>query len=185
MVSPIKVSKGLGALGVVSVLVSTVGMAIGGAEPAFSQQRVCVETNAGQIVCGRVVDEYSGRFDRDRWNNNDRDRWNDNRHDRDRWNDDRRDRDRDSSTTCSITGFDEAFYRLAYQDVEAAIRQGRVKSACDHYRVSGRYEGRFPRFNEASYLAKNPDVANAVRLRQFRSAYEHWQKYGRFENRPL
>ncbi|MCY7393757.1 MAG: hypothetical protein LH647_20325 [Leptolyngbyaceae cyanobacterium CAN_BIN12] len=170
MVASVPTRMGWGAFGVVSALISTVGL---GAmvEPAFSQlqQQACVETNAGQVVCGRLVD-----------NNNNRN----NRNNRDR-NNDRYDDDRSNSNACSINGFDEQFYRLAYQDVEAAIRQGRVKTACSHYRSFGRYEGRFPRFNEASYLTKNPDVANAIRLKQFRSAYEHWQKYGRFENRSL
>jgi hypothetical protein len=164
MVASVPTRMGWGAFGVVSALISTVGL---GAmvEPAFSQfqQQACVETNNGQVVCGRLVDNYNNR------NNRNSDRYD----------------DRSSSNDCSINGFDEQFYRLAYQDVEAAIRQGRVKNACSHYRSFGRYEGRFPRFNEASYLAKNPDVANAVRQRQFRSAYEHWQKYGRFENRSL
>jgi hypothetical protein len=65
--------------------------------------------------------------------------------------------------------FDENFYRMAYPDVDAAILQGRIRSARDHYRKFGRFEGRFPKFNEASYLSKNPDVAQAVRRGKFRS----------------
>jgi hypothetical protein len=183
MVSSMPIRIGWGAFGVVSALISTVGLAAI-AEPAFSQQQACVETNFGQVVCGRLVNNNS-RFNNDRFNNNryDRDRFdNNNNYDNNRWNNDR---DRFSSTSCSVNGFDEKFYREAYQDVEAAIRQGRVKSACDHYRTFGRYEGRYPQFNEASYLSKNPDVATAVREKRFRNGYQHWQLYGRFENRPL
>jgi hypothetical protein len=69
--------------------------------------------------------------------------------------------------------------------VAQAIRQGRFKTACQHYQQNGRFEGRFPRFNEASYLAKNPDVAQAIRAGRYKSAYDHWLKFGRFENRQL
>lgn len=132
------------------------------AMPAQAQRRVCVETSRGQVVCGRPVNE-DDRFDND-------DRFNDNS---------------GSSGRCDISGFDEKFYLEAYSDVEAAIRQGRVRNACDHYKRNGRYEGRFPRFNEASYLSNNPDVAEAIRNKRYRNGYEHWQKYGRYENRKL
>jgi hypothetical protein len=189
MVSAVQLSNKLGAFGIVSTLISTLGLAVV-AGPAFSQsfsqQRACIETNAGQVICGRLVDNNrdNNRYDNNRYDNNryDNNRY-DNRYDNNRY--DNNDRDRLNSSTCNVSGFDEKFYREAYQDVEAAIRQGRVKTACEHYRTFGRYEGRFTRFNEASYLAKNPDVANAIRQKQFRSGYDHWQRFGRFENRSL
>ena len=122
--------------------------------PAHAR-RVCVETDQGRRVCGRLIDD-----DYDNNNNN-------------------------SSSRCDISGFDEKFYLEAYPDVEAAVRQGRYRSGCDHYKKNGRYEGRFPRFNEASYLANNPDVAQAVRERKYRNGYDHWRKFGRYENRKL
>lgn len=127
--------------------------------PASAQRRVCVESETnGRIVCGRVVNDssYPGY-----------------------------DRDRDRTVDRSDDNFDEDFYLTAYPDVAAAVSQGRLRNAYDHYRRFGRFEGRFPRFNEASYLSKNPDVAAAVRNRKLRSGYEHWRKFGRFENRQL
>jgi len=124
------------------------------AVPASAQRRVCIETDQGRRVCGRLVDDY----DDDNFRN---------------------------SSRCDVPGFDERFYLEAYPDVQAALRQGRLKSACEHFMRNGRYEGRFPRFNEASYLANNPDVAQAVREQRFKSGYEHWRQYGRYENRKL
>lgn len=130
------------------------------ATPANAQRRVCIETDQGRRVCGRLLNEYNNDYN-DNYGNN------------------------SSNARCDVAGFDESFYLEAYPDVEAAIRQGRVRNACDHYKRNGRYEGRFPRFNEASYLANNPDVAQAVRNRQHRSGYDHWRKFGRYENRRL
>lgn len=127
--------------------------------PASAQRQVCIETNQGRRVCGRLIEDYN-----DNSSNNNSSGFN---------------------SRCDVSGFDERFYLEAYSDVEAAIRQGRLTNACDHYKRDGRYEGRFPRFNEASYLASNPDVAQAVRERKFRSGYDHWRKFGRYENRRL
>lgn len=128
--------------------------------PANAQRRVCIETDQGRRVCGRLVDNYGDNYNNNNNYNN-------------------------SSPRCNVVGFDETFYLAAYPDVEVAIRQGRVRSACQHYQQNGRYEGRFPRFNEASYLANNPDVAQAIRNRQVKSAYDHWLQFGRYENRKL
>lgn len=122
-------------------------------EPAYAQRRVCVETDQGRRVCGRLIEDVNDNSG--------------------------------SNSRCNISGFDEKFYLEAYPDVEAAVRQGRVKSGCEHFTRNGRYEGRFPRFNEASYLANNPDVAQAVRERRFKNGYDHWRTYGRYENRKL
>jgi hypothetical protein len=127
--------------------------------PANAQRRVCIETDQGKRVCGRLIDGGDNNF-----NNN---------------------FGSGSGTRCDVPGFDEEFYLDAYSDVAIAIRQGRFKSACQHYQQNGRFEGRFPRFNEASYLAKNPDVAQAIKAGRYKNAYEHWLKFGRFENRPL
>jgi hypothetical protein len=144
-------AKSLGVLTVMSLLqVALLTM------PANAQRRVCIETDQGRRVCGRLIDDDDNNFGG--FNNNRR---------------------------CNVAGFDEDFYLEAYPDVEAAIRQGRVRSACEHYTRNGRYEGRFPRFNEASYLANNPDVARAVRERKYRTGYDHWRKFGRYENRRL
>lgn len=129
--------------------------------PASAQRRVCIETDQGRRVCGRPIDNY----DDNNFNNNNN--------------------NFGSGPRCNVAGFDEQFYLEAYPDVEAAIRQGRIRSACQHYQQSGRYEGRFPRFNEASYLANNPDVAQAIRDGRYRSGYDHWRRFGRYENRRL
>ncbi len=149
-------TRSLGVLAAISIVNGALW-----AMPANAQRRVCVETSRGQVVCGRLVNEDDGD------------------------NDDRYDDVGNSSRRCDISGFDETFYLEAYPDVEAAIRQGRVRNACDHYKRNGRFEGRFPRFNEASYLSNNPDVATAVRNREYKSGYEHWRKFGRYENRRL
>ncbi|MDX2243100.1 MAG: hypothetical protein NW224_20660 [Leptolyngbyaceae cyanobacterium bins.302] len=128
------------------------------AMPATAQRRVCVETDQGRRVCGRLVEDYGDNYN---------------------------DYNYGSNSRCGVSGFDENFYLEAYPDVEAAVRQRRFRSGCDHYQKNGRFEGRFPRFNEASYLANNPDVAQAVRERRFRSGYAHWREYGRYERRKL
>ncbi len=129
--------------------------------PASAQRRVCIETDQGRRVCGRLIDSY------DDSNNN----YNSNNF--------------SYGFRCNVPGFDEQFYLAAYPDVEAAIRQGRFRTACQHYQQNGRYEGRFPSFNEASYLANNPDVAQAVRDGKYKNGYDHWRKFGRYENRKL
>jgi hypothetical protein len=125
---------------------------------ASAQRRVCIETDQGKRVCGRLLEGN------DSFNNN---------------------FNPGLGPRCDVPGFDEDFYLDAYSDVATAIRQGRFKSACQHYQLNGRFEGRFPRFNEASYLAKNPDVAQAIKAGKYKNAYEHWIKFGRFENRQL
>jgi len=41
--------------------------------------------------------------------------------------------------------FDEAWYLATYTDVAAAVQQGHLRSALEHFKTHGRAEGRFPR----------------------------------------
>lgn len=89
--------------------------------------------------------------------------------------------------------FGAAFYLGTYPDVAAAIGAGHFRSAYDHYRRTGRAEGRLPyprppvpdkgRFDEAAYLAGNPDVARAVARGAIASGYAHWVQWGFIEGR--
>ena len=48
----------------------------------------------------------------------------------------------ESENTAVGAGFDEAFYRRTYPDVEEAIREGRLESGWDHFVRHGNKEGR-------------------------------------------
>jgi hypothetical protein len=84
---------------------------------------------------------------------------------------------------------DAEWYLSQYPDVRAAVQDGRIKSAEEHYRIYGFKEKRLParpKFDEEFYLRANPDVAAAVRNGQFKSGFEHYVVYGYREGRkPL
>jgi hypothetical protein len=84
---------------------------------------------------------------------------------------------------------DAEWYLSQYPDVRAAVQDGRVKSAEEHFRTSGFMEKRLPakpKFDEEFYLRANPDVAAAVRNGNFKSGYEHYIINGYREGRkPL
>src|ERR1039458_1503770 len=84
---------------------------------------------------------------------------------------------------------DAEWYLSQYPDVRAAIQDGRVKSAEEHYRTNGFKEKRLPtkpKVDEEFYLRTNPDVAAAVRSGKFKSGYEHYLTNGYREGRkPL
>ena len=60
--------------------------------------------------------------------------------------------------------FDAKYYLQRYADVRAAVQQGQLPSAEDHFRRFGEAEGRVgnPLFNAQEYLDDNPDVKAAV-----------------------
>jgi hypothetical protein len=81
---------------------------------------------------------------------------------------------------------DAEWYLSQYPDVRAAIQDGRVKSALDHYRAYGYFEKRIPSkpmINEAWYLRRYPDVAQAIREGLETTAYNHFIKHGYLEGR--
>jgi hypothetical protein len=78
------------------------------------------------------------------------------------------------------------WYLSQYPDVRAAIQNGRVKSALDHYRAYGYFEKRLPSkpvVNEEWYLRRYPDVAQAIREGRATTAYGHFIGYGHLEGR--
>jgi hypothetical protein len=82
--------------------------------------------------------------------------------------------------------FDERWYLETYPDVAQAIRNGRLKSALDHYAFTGYYEGRSPGpkpIDQAWYLEQNKDVEEAITLQDVVDAQEHYNQNGYFEGR--
>jgi ADP-heptose:LPS heptosyltransferase/GT2 family glycosyltransferase len=81
--------------------------------------------------------------------------------------------------------FDEQFYRAAYPDVDAAVREGRFASGFDHYCQFGHAE-RSPHwlFSADVYRDRNPGLTDAV-LREagFVNGYDHYLKFGSIEGR--
>lgn len=85
----------------------------------------------------------------------------------------------------SALGFDAAYYLSANRDVAAALAQGTIRSALDHFERFGAREGRNPNaaFDAAYYLAQNPDVRAAVMASTFASAWDHYLAFGATEGR--
>lgn len=81
--------------------------------------------------------------------------------------------------------FDEAAYRAANPDVDAAIKSGLVESGWTHYVTTGYYEGRSPEayYVDPKYYRRTyPDIALAERRGQI-TPEEHYAKTGRVEGR--
>jgi hypothetical protein len=79
---------------------------------------------------------------------------------------------------------DEAAYRRTNPDVGAAISAGRIRSAYEHYRSSGYFEGRRgaeAAFNEVWYLQRYADVRSAVASGKYRTGWDHYQAEGMHE----
>lgn len=81
--------------------------------------------------------------------------------------------------------FDSDWYLKQNADVAAAVAQGALESAGQHYSLWGAGEGRSPNalFNESWYLARNADVNEAVRAGGVASGYQHYQSWGWAEGR--
>ncbi|WP_188261067.1 glycosyltransferase family 2 protein [Azospirillum tabaci] len=85
--------------------------------------------------------------------------------------------------------FAEDLYRALRPDVDGAVAQGHLASACAHWVGHGLLEdmaGTTPRLNgycEHRYLAENPDVSAAVAQRTLPSGYHHFLSYGYREGR--
>nr|WP_294543676.1 hypothetical protein [uncultured Rhodopila sp.] len=81
---------------------------------------------------------------------------------------------------------DEPWYARTYEDIGAAIEQGVVRSARQHFFDDGYFEGRLPFpivVDERWYLKQNPDVAESIRTGTVVSAQEHFDKDGYSEGR--
>jgi hypothetical protein len=81
---------------------------------------------------------------------------------------------------------DEQWYLAKYPDVAAAIRNGAVADARDHYLQHGYFENRMPysiAVDAKWYLEQHRDVHEAVARKQFSSAQEHFEVVGFREGR--
>lgn len=90
------------------------------------------------------------------------------------------------SLLISSSTFDERWYFETYPDVKAAVSQGDVASALDHYISAGYYEGRSPgpaAVNREFYLENYADVAEGVRDGRIVDISEHFNQNGYFEGR--
>ena len=82
--------------------------------------------------------------------------------------------------------FDEAFYREANPDLDAAYRRGEITDLHEHFVKQGYLEGRVavpPVVDEEFYLATYKDVREAMRRGDVASAREHYLRAGAAEGR--
>jgi len=81
---------------------------------------------------------------------------------------------------------DETWYLQRHDDVAQGVREGKIKSAKQHFLDHGYFEGRAPfqiMVDEEWYLATNPDVAEQVQRGTIRSAQAHFDNSGYREGR--
>lgn len=89
----------------------------------------------------------------------------------------------------SIVGYifvDEQWYLAHYDDVNNAIRDGKVASAKEHYTRFGYYEHRMPYqidVDDSWYLETYPDVRQSISKRHFSTASDHFEEVGYKEGR--
>jgi hypothetical protein len=76
---------------------------------------------------------------------------------------------------------DEAWYLKQYLDVRAAVAQGTIRSARQHFIDNGYFEGRLPfpiSVDENWYKNEYPDVADSIRSGGEQSAQSHFLREG-------
>ncbi len=81
---------------------------------------------------------------------------------------------------------DEAWYARAYEDIGAAVRDGKIASARQHFVADGYIEGRKPfeiKVDDKWYFQRYPDVAESVRKGILPSAQQHFDEDGYREGR--
>jgi hypothetical protein len=81
---------------------------------------------------------------------------------------------------------DEEWYLKEYEDIARAIRDGKVRTAKQHFIEDGYFEGRRPfpmSVDERYYLEQNPDVAENVRKGVVTSGEQHFVEDGYREGR--
>jgi hypothetical protein len=84
--------------------------------------------------------------------------------------------------------FDEQWYLSIYPDVEAAMRDGKLIEALDHYSTVGYVEGRIPlnpKLDEARYLVDHPDVLQATANGWVPTGSDHFIRRGFHEGRQF
>jgi hypothetical protein len=84
------------------------------------------------------------------------------------------------------SALDQQFYLATNSDIRAAVEQGRIHGASEHYYSTGYFEDRLPKkllVDERYYLEQNPDVAEAIREGIIKSAQEHFDYAGFKEGR--
>jgi hypothetical protein len=82
--------------------------------------------------------------------------------------------------------FDERWYLETYPDVYDAIKEGRIRSAFEHYSTTGYYEGRSPGPCEVDrnwYENHYVDVREAVKAGTIADSVEHFHQVGYSEGR--
>ncbi|MFN8576156.1 MAG: hypothetical protein U0354_04805 [Candidatus Sericytochromatia bacterium] len=95
-----------------------------------------------------------------------------------------------------LLDFDETRYRMAFPDVDIAIKSGSFTSAFHHFYTFGKYENKLLDskyintksaielgFQENAYLLANPDVKNVVISGYHKTGLEHYLIYGANEHR--
>lgn len=90
------------------------------------------------------------------------------------------------SRLVSVVEVDEEWYLAQNPDIAEAVREGRAKSARDHYIHDGYFEGRQPfpiTVDEDWYLAEYPEVAEAMKAGAVESAQQHFEAHGYREGR--
>ena len=81
---------------------------------------------------------------------------------------------------------DEAWYARAYEDIGAAVRDGKIASARQHFVADGYIEGRKPfeiKVDDKWYFQRYPDVAESVRKGILPSGQQHFDEDGYREGR--
>jgi hypothetical protein len=88
--------------------------------------------------------------------------------------------------TLSRIHVDADWYLQANPDVRAAVENGSIASAEEHYRRYGYFDHRMPYrivVDEAWYAAGYPDVQEAKEIGTFLTGQEHFEKFGFREGR--
>ncbi len=81
----------------------------------------------------------------------------------------------------AVVDVDEAWYLATYPDVVTGIKNGKVKSARDHFVHNGYFEGRMPfpmTVDEQWYLTENPTVAEYIQDNRLASGQQHFDQDG-------
>lgn len=81
---------------------------------------------------------------------------------------------------------DEDYYLKTYEDINDAIKSGKIFSAKEHYVNNGYFENRLPRFfqvDEDWYLSHYQDVGDAINEGKWGSGQAHFTAAGYAEGR--
>jgi hypothetical protein len=87
------------------------------------------------------------------------------------------------ATALAAVNIDEEDY-CRYDDINAALKNGKICSPIEHYRQSGYFEMRFAMSNSFDadwYLRTYPDVRLAIESGDVQNAIEHYREMGWME----